>query len=136
MNVSPTILRRPYTTPGADTNTYVLFATVAVTGTGQSWPDPGWGKGILSGLGLKRLILSLKHSGDVTLNWYSSSDRGANWHQLDTDVVTAPVATDVTVRDLLIEEYDDFKLELVNGGAAQTTYNVQLALTNERSAMT
>ncbi len=121
------------TAPGADTNVYVLFATVAVTGTGYSFPDPGWGKGALGGHGLKRLVVDIKHNAAGTLNWYKSNDRGTNWHQLDAEAVAAPAATESTTRTFLIEEYDDFKLEWVNGSSAQTTWAVNVALSPERA---
>lgn len=121
------------TAPGADANTYVLFATVAVTGTGYSFPNPGWGKYYLGMHGLKRLVLDLKHNAALTLNPYKSSDRGVTWHQLDTEAVAVPAATESTTRTYLVEEYADFKLEAVNGGSAQTTWNVSVALSPERA---
>lgn len=134
MSGQSVIIRVAPTAPGADTNVYVLFATVAVTGTGYSFPDPGWGKGALPGHGLKRVIVDIKHSQVFTLNWYKSNDRGTTWHQLGTEAAIAVPANATTIRDYLIEEYDDFKLELVNGGSAQATFAVNVALSPERSS--
>lgn len=123
------------TAPGADTNVYVLFATVAVTGTGYSFPNPGWGKRYLPLHGLKRLVVDMKIAAAGTLNWYKSNDRGVTWHQCGTEAIAVPANATVT-RDFLVEEYDDFKLEWVNGGGAQTTWVVNAALSPERALAT
>jgi hypothetical protein len=135
MNQTVPVVVSP-TAPGADTLVYVLFATVAVTGTGYSFPDPGWGKRYLPMHGLKRVLVDIDHSQAITLNVYKSNDRGASWHQVSTETTIAASATATTKRDYPIEEYDDVKVELVNEGVAQATFAVNVALTNERSATT
>lgn len=132
--MTPSILI-PYqgTVPDTETEVHVLFATVAVTGTGSSWPDPGWGKGALPAFGYKRLLLDLKHDQAGTLNWYKSHDRGTTWLQIDTEAIADPASTDSTVRDFLIEEYPDFKLEWVQGDAAQTVFVPSIVLSPERA---
>lgn len=126
------IIRATVTAPGADTNVYVLFATIAVSGTGSSYSDPGWAPGHMAANGYKRLVVDLKHNAALTLNWYKSSNRGSTWHQLDTEAIAAPAATETTLRTFLVEQYDDFKIEAVNGGSAQTTWVLNVALSPER----
>lgn len=128
------ILRPTITTPGADTNVYVLFATVAVTGTGSSWPDPGWAKGHIGVHGLKKLVVDIEHTQAFDLNFYKSNNRGTSWNQVSTETAIAASATATTKREYLVEHLDDCKLELVNGGSAQATFVVNVALSPERAA--
>lgn len=111
----------PYigTVPGADANTYNLFSTV-VSFPGAMWCTiNGW----------HRLILSLKNVQSLTLKGYRSSDRGVNWTQVyDSGAVAAPAAGQANTYDLLISEYADFKLDVLNGGVAQTGWVVDMAL--------
>jgi len=111
-------------TPGADANTYNVYNSVS------AWS----GKRMATQSGYKRLVVDMKFAGgNGTLKWYKSSDRGTNWLQIGQESVTAPSSTDTVVRDFLIEEYDDFKLDWVNGGSAQTTWNISVALTDSRN---
>lgn len=82
--------------------------------------------------GIKRFVLDLEHSHACTLNWYRSADRGTNWIQLGTEILAAPAASSTTIRDFLVEGYPDWKLELVNGGTAQSPFDVNMVLTDER----
>ena len=104
--------------------TFVLFSTVASQFAAQG----------LAHHGLRRLTVDLKHDQNITLNTYKSSDRGATWVQVSTESVAAPTYT--TVRDYLVEMYDDFKLELVNGGTDQTVWVPDLLLGDSRVAYT
>jgi hypothetical protein len=115
------------TTPGADANTYVLFdTTVAFTS-----------KNMLPMYGIKRYVVHLTHDQDGVFRWYVSDDRGVNWHAVDDGGVTVTVAaagtTEGNWQDVLIEGFQDFKMEWVNGGAAQTPFVVDQSLDTERS---
>ncbi len=110
-------------TPGADSNTYNLFSSVtAFTGAGMHAAN-----------GLKRLIVDIKHNQNGTLKLYKSLDRGVNWHQVDEVSATATGATASDIYDALVEEYRDFKLDWTNGGSAQTTWAISVALSGERA---
>lgn len=113
-------------TPGADSNTYVLFSTVVAFPGANYLPENG----------MKRLQSDIKNSAAGTLNWYKSSDRGLTWQQIGTAAIADPGATSTNNYDWLVEEYADFKLEWVNGGSAQTTWKVDLALSDERNKST
>lgn len=130
-------------TPGADALVYTLFSTAPTTATGNAagsaitlgaFPAPKY----LAQLHMKRLQLGLLASAAGTLNWFKSNTRSTSttaavvWTQIGTASLVAS-ATAENDFDFLIEEYDDFKLELVNGGAAQTTFIVNMALTDERN---
>jgi hypothetical protein len=109
--------------PGADSNTYPLYNSVTCW-QGKRFPQM---------YGFKRLLVDIKCSQNGTLKWYKSSDRGANWLQIGERAVTAPAANDTEIDDYLIEEYDDFKLDWVNSGSAQATWNVSIALSDSRN---
>ena len=109
--------------PGADSDTYNIFNTV-VACPGQNY---------LNNAGISRINVDIKHSHAGTLKWYKSHDRGTTWLQIDEAAITAPASTDTTIRDILLEGYLDFKLDWVNGGSAQTTWKLDIALVSDRS---
>jgi hypothetical protein len=106
--------------PGADSNTYVMFSSVTAF--------PG-GNGMQSA-GVKRLRIDLKHSQTLTLNTYKSSDRGVTWNQVSTESI-ATTASTTDAREFNVEPYADFKVEVVNGGVAQATFAVDIALSTD-----
>jgi hypothetical protein len=114
-------------TPGADANTYVMFSTVA------AFPAPNY----VAMNRMKRLQVGLSNSQAGIYNWYKSNTRLTStqttpvWTQIGTVAVVAGATVENT-NDFLIEEYADFKLEWVNGGVAQATWVVSLALSGER----
>ncbi len=75
-----------------------------------------------------RLLVDVKNSHTATYKWYKSSDRGTNWNQIGESAVSVPAATASNVTDFLITGYDDFKLEWVNGGTTQTTFEIDISL--------
>lgn len=109
-------------TPGADSNTYVLFSSVT------AFP----GKRMHSGLGMKRFVCGVRHSSAGTINLYKSADRGTNWVLADTFSAASTTLEDLY--DALVEHMDDFKVEWVNTGAAQSPWVVSLALSSGRAA--
>lgn len=116
-------------TPGADSATYLLFSSVV------AWPSTA---NALSQYGQKRYVLRLSYAQDCTVNWYQSNDRGANWYAVGTEALTATApgtAQSVTV-DVVVEGFQDFKVELVNDGAAQGTgFTVDQVLDTDRSPL-
>lgn len=108
-------------TPGADSNTYVLFSSV------EAFP----GKRMAPGVGYKRFVLGVRHSSAGTVNLYKSADRGTNWVLVDT--FSAASTTEEDLYDALIEHMDDFKVEWVNSGSAQNPWVVSMALSPERT---
>lgn len=114
-------------TPGADTLTYSIFdTTVAFPGARYAAEHK-----------LKRLQVGLSNSQAGTYNWYKTQSRVTStntpivWTQIGTQAVVAG-ATAENTNDFLIEPYSDFKLEFVNGGVAQATWVVDIALSGER----
>lgn len=123
--------------PGADANTYILFSTVAKTATGQSSAGyapalPATERYYFARHGVKRFKLDIKHTQAFTLNWYKSNDRGASWHQCGTEAIAVPAATATTTRSYLVDVYPDWSLEVVNGGAAQATWVVNMCMAPEQ----
>lgn len=115
--------------PGADSATYVLFSTVAA----------GLPANAFAMAGVHRVVADIKTAnaeGNYTLNTYRSDDRGTNWKQLSTEAVTAPADTATIVRDYIVEQVADWKLEFVNNGTAKPTITVNFALTDQRSTLT
>lgn len=95
------------------------------------------GKRMAQGAGLHRLIVDIKHDQTGTMKFYVSANRGVTWDQIyDSGVIAAPAATSSTIRDFAFEPYDDFKLDWLNGATPQTTFNVRVALTDERAPLT
>jgi hypothetical protein len=122
-----TVVKYTGSTPGADSNTYNLFSSVTAF----------QGASMAQNVGLKRATFDIKHSQALTLKGYKSNDRGVTWEQVyDSGSVAAPAATDSTRLDFWFEPYPDFKVDLVNGGSAQASFSVNIALTNERSVNT
>lgn len=104
--------------PG-NAETVTLFSTVA------AFP----GKNYCAMLGKNRLEVSIKNDQSGTLEGYKSVDRGVNWVQVFPDTaVAAPAAGAVNFYDFLIGEYDDFKLDWVNGATPQTTFGIDIML--------
>lgn len=123
-------LRYTGSTPGADSNDYVLFNSASA------------GLGAAMGIyGFSRLTLALKNSHTGTLKFYKSNSRtaGSNpeasavtWSQIAENAVAAAAATSENVYDYLIEPYADVRLIWTNGGSAQTTWVVNMSLSLER----
>lgn len=109
-------------TPAADTEVYELFSTLTAFGTAYAFPMHG----------IARIKLNLQHDQDCALNTYRSDDRGVTWHQLSTDSITGPV-DESTEQEWLVEGFADWKLELVNGGAAQDPFAVLVTATTNRA---
>jgi hypothetical protein len=111
------------TAPAADTNVYPLFSSVTAF-PGKRYAQNG---------GMKRMIVSITHSSNGSFRASKSSDRGTTWHRVAADVAITFAANVAAVFDLLIEEFDDFKIEWVNtSGAAQDPWNVSIAMSDER----
>lgn len=127
MSMETTTITYQGLTPGADANTYVIFSTAV------AFPAPNFA----AMNRMKRLQVGLSNSQAGTYNWYKSNTRLTSpsatpvWTQISTRAVAAG-ATAENDDDFLIEEYADFKLEFVNGGVAQATWVVSLALSGER----
>lgn len=118
-----TVYKYAGSTPGTDSSTYVLFSTVVAF--------PG-ARGFVYA-GIKRFRLGLEHSHLGTINAYRSPDRGTTWHQLSTTAVAAPAANSTNEYDFLVEGYDDWKVEWVNGGTTQSPWSIVLVASDERS---
>lgn len=122
-----TIARVKYVgaTPGADTNIYTIFSTAL------SEAPPGF----LAMSDTHKILVSISASNNGTLKAYKAITRDINnvpvWQQVSTESVTVTPGTDV-VRDYLVEPYLDWKLEWTNGGSAQTTWMVDVALSDFR----
>lgn len=108
-------------TPGADTNTYNMYNSV-IAGGGP----------VMGARGVKKVALDLKNSHVGTLKAYKSDDHGVNWNQIYQESIAAAAATSSWLREWLVESYADWKLDWVNGGSAQTTWEVDVSLLNER----
>lgn len=109
-------------TPGADSNTYVIFSSVS------AFP----GKRFAPQTGYKRFVLGVRHSSVGTVNLYKSVDRGTVWVLADTFSAASTTLEDVY--DALVEHFDDFKVEWVNTGSAQNPWVVSMALSPERAS--
>jgi hypothetical protein len=107
-------------TPGADSNTYIMFDST-------TWP---LGPGCLNQWA-SRVSFGLENSHLGTLKAYRSVDKGTNWDQVGGDISWAAAgATDINgPEDFLVDTYSDFRLSWVNGGSAQTTWRPEITIT-------
>lgn len=115
-------------TPGADANTYLLYSTTGTTTTPSGVPGVAPPARFFALIGARKFVVELKlATAGGTLNSYVSDDRGVNWRQQSTEVVTVPVSSTVErVFDVLTAP--DWKLEWVNGSSAQTAWFVGMAV--------
>lgn len=117
-------------TPGADSSTYPIFSSVT------AFP----GANMATDLGYKRLFITIDNPQAGTAKFYRSIDagngvaRGTNWVQVGGDFAATASATDVFTLDVAILGFQDFKVDWVNGGAAQTGWTVTIALDDGRAA--
>jgi len=95
--------------------------------------DGACGANFFASSGVRKVVLSLKYTAVLTLNSYYSIDRGVNWIQEKTEAIPAPTAGFTLDREWLVDQYPDWKLEVVNGGSAQTTWIPTLALETQRA---
>ena len=120
-----TILKYTGTAPGADSNTYTLFnSTTAFPAAGCHQAG-----------GINSLHVSVKNSANGSLRLSRSEDRGLTWTAVDTAFVV-PIDAVVleNVYRFSVYPYLDFKLEWVNGGSAQVTWAIDMALVPDRGA--
>jgi hypothetical protein len=86
--------------------------------------------------GVKWFVYSILNDEDGELKAYWSLDGGTNWHQhYSSGTLSAPAAGTTNDGEVYIEHYRDWKIEWVNGGTNQTTFEVSAALTEERSSV-
>ena len=107
--------------PGADSDTDVMFTTV----------DGQIGRNYFPNNGIRRANVVIVHNEACTLTWYRSVDGGTNWIQLGTQALTGS-ATESNEVDIKVEGERDWKLEVTNGGSAQTTWSALLTLVTTR----
>lgn len=106
-------------TPGANSNTYNLFDSTV-----------SFGGGVLPSRNLARLEFTLNNDQAGTLKFYKSLNKGTTWRQVGGDIaVPANSSTDISgPYDYLIDPFPDVKLDWVNGGSAQTTWEPGVVL--------
>jgi hypothetical protein len=119
------IVKYTGSTPGADANTYNLLNTTLL----------GGGSNFFANSGTAKVQLFLKNADTGTLKEYVSEDGGTNWSQISETAVAAAAATGQNAYEFVVEPYRDWKLDWVNGGSAQTTWVVSMALVGGRGAV-
>jgi len=123
-------------TPGADSNTYIMFDSTV------SFAAPNHSDGKSTGLrthNISRVSFGVENSHAGTLKAYRSIDKGTNWDQVGNDItVAAAGATDISgPYDFLVDTYSDFRISWVNGGSAQTTWRAEVnAVCGDRASGT
>lgn len=120
-------LKYPGTTPGADANTYNLW-TSATAG----------GANLAAMSGMRYFVLDLKNAAAGTLKVYKGSARdttgATTFSQIEQFAVPAAPSTESNKFEFNIEPYSDWKIDWVNGGAAQTTWLVDMALSDKSAS--
>lgn len=121
--MSQTRVKYTGSTPGADANTYNLFSTVN-TGIPRGWFQLA---------GIERAFLTLNNAGTCTVKDYYSDDGGTTWIPRSSTAVAVPAAGAVSEIDFVVEGFRDWKVDLVNGGSAQTGLAPQISLSTDRA---
>lgn len=128
------VTRVPYqgtALPGA-AETVVLYDS---TITGVHNPPASLGAGKIQGCCLRWICYSIHHDEAATVNGsfrrVLPDGTLSPWRPFYTQALTAGALA--SSFEAFIEPYDHVKLELVNGGAAQTEFDPQVVLTDERS---
>lgn len=118
------------TAPGADSSVYLLFDSTKLGVTTA-------GKFSLANLiKAQRFTLSLLNAAAGTLKAYRSENGGTTWSQVFADDAVSAATTTAAFRDYYIAGFRDFKLEWTNGGSAQTTWLVDMALLTSQQKVT
>lgn len=81
--------------------------------------------------GCRRFAYAIEHDQDGTVNGYWSVDDGTTWNLFYTQAHA--LAASPAEGDVFIEPYDDVKFEWVNGGVTQTTFDINMVLSPDRS---
>ena len=106
--------------------TETLFSTVTAFASG---------KNLFPLTGTKRFHVDIKNSHSGTLKEYKSDDRGTNWNQISETAIAAAAATGTNARDYIVGDYQDWKLDFVNDGTTQTTFEIDMSMSTERAAL-
>lgn len=147
MSHSPTGIKWVGTNPGADVFIYLLLATHLLTtevndGTHKDYDTNNlnrfgaWGARSFAYLGIRKIVLSLKYTQPFTLNSYFLPDRNAAapaWLQEKTEAIPAPTAGFTLDREWVVDQYADWKLEVANLGASQTTWQPTIVMETQRA---
>lgn len=122
--MSKKVIRLKYTgsTPGADSNTYTIFSTVAA-GYPRGWADMA---------DVHTFHWDIDHDQSGTVKGYHSLDGGTTWVQFyDSGSMAAPGAAATSGAVVLVEGFRDFKFEWLNGGSAQGTWVVNMDVSTQ-----
>lgn len=103
-------------TPGADTNNYVLYTTTSALA--QAYQQGG---------GVHRIRVDIACDEDGTLSLYKSRDKGTTWRLVESSAETAS-ATETVKYEALMEPFYDYKLEWTNGGVVQAFFEADMAI--------
>ncbi len=111
------------TLPTGSATTTLIDTFVALMGT------------VLAAADVKRIVFAVKNSHAGTLKVYESDD-GSTYRQIFGDIaVGASAATDVSgPYDWFVEPYKFVKIDWVNGGTNQTTWEPSMQFESQRMA--
>lgn len=76
----------------------------------------------LGNLSIKRISFGVEHDQGFTVVASASSNGGTNWDVVDSQAVSVVANTIAGPFDYLVDTYDDFKIEITNGGVDQTVW--------------
>lgn len=114
-------------TPGADSDTYPLFSTITAF----------TGKNFFPLNGIERFTLVINNPQAGTINSYFSDDHtSANRTQVSTTAKAASAANTSDFVEFFVGVFEDWELEFVNGGVAQTGWKLQLGTSQDRTILT
>lgn len=113
------------TAPAAPGNNATVKLLDTTTMFGETWSK------VIPSMGLSRVVVAFLSVNQASaangLKAYSSSNGGTNWDQIELGTnVPASVAGSTQQEDLVIDLFDDFKLEYTAGATGPTTWRVTI----------
>lgn len=92
-------------------------------------------KGCFRAMGCSRVNVVLQNDAAGELKAYWSADKGTTWNLYDTQTVAIPAAGASEWDDYETDAFLDWKVDFVNGAAAQTVFRGNVTVTcGDRSA--
>ncbi len=105
----------------AISETVTLYTTPAIAGQASNF---------FASSNVHKVVLDLKNDQSGTLSAQKSADGGTTWVTIYSETITATGVNAVIHREYPVEGIQDFRLRWVNDATAQTTFIVDVALSD------
>lgn len=109
-----------------DSDTETIYSTLSNVAHGQAKSGD-----VLRQVGARRCVVDVFCSHKGTLQASLSNDDGTNWRKYKEHVMPPTTAGQVWHFEFEVSGLRDFRLQWVNGGTTQTTFDINVYLTDE-----